>query len=413
MKNLKFITKILHNKFLREDPYGSMHMPVYDNVAFEFKTAEELEQAFLGKNPGHMYSRITNPTVEHLEQRIRAVTDAAGVIALSSGMAAITNAILAIAGSGDNIVTSKHLFGNTYSLFEKTLKSWGLEARYTDLTQPDLVKGLVDDKTKAIFFETITNPQLEVVSIKVLSKLALERGILLIADTTLTPPYVFNSGEFGVDIEILSSTKYMSGGATSVGGIIIDNGKYDWRKNSKLKDDAKKYGPSTFINKLRSEVYRNLGSCLSPHNAFLQSVGLETLPLRVDTSCVNVQKIAEFLEKCPRVKSVNYPGLKSSKYYKIAKEQFGDKTGSLLTFDLRSKEECFTFMDKLRLIRRATNLQDNRTLILHPASTIFCEYSDDLKREMGVRETMIRLSAGIEDARDLIFDIKGALEGLK
>lgn len=413
MKNLKFITKILHNKFLKGDPHGSLHMPVYDNVAFEYKTAEELELAFLGKKPGHMYSRITNPTIEDFEQRIKAVTGAVGVVALSSGMAAISNVVMAIAGSGDNIVTSKHLFGNTYSLFEKTLKEWGLDARYTDLTQISRVAGLIDEKTRAIFFETVTNPQLEVVDIKALSELAIAKNILLIADTTLTPPYAFTSADFGVDIEILSSTKYMSGGATSVGGLIIDNGKYDWSKNNKLKDDAKGYGPLVLINKLRREVYRNLGACLSPHNAFLQSVGLETLALRVDVSCANTLKIAEFLEKSPGVKSVNYPGLRNSKYYEIAKKQFGDKSGSLLTFDLESKEQCFEFMNKLRLIRRATNLQDNRTLILHPASTIFCEYSDKLKTEMGVRETMLRLAVGIEDAGDLISDIKDALEGLK
>ncbi|MFQ5951944.1 MAG: aminotransferase class I/II-fold pyridoxal phosphate-dependent enzyme [Candidatus Omnitrophota bacterium] len=413
MKDLKFITKILHNRFLREDPYGSLHMPIYDNVAFEYKTAEELELAFQGKKPGHMYSRITNPTIEHFEQRVKAVTDAVGVIALSSGMAAISNVILAIAGAGDNIVTSKHLFGNTYSLFEKTLKEWGLEARYTDLTQGELVESLVGEKTKAIFFETITNPQLEVVDIKALTKIAKSKGILLIADTTLTPPYAFTSKDFGVDIEILSSTKYISGGATSVGGVVIDNGTYEWSKNSKLKEEAVGLGPFTLLNKLRREVYRNLGACLSPHNAFLQSVGLETLPLRVDAACTNARKIADFLEKSPQVKSVNYPGLKSSKYYEITKKQFGDKTGSLLTFDLGSKEECFKFMDALQLIRRATNLQDNRSLILHPASTIFCEYTAELQEEMGVRETMIRLAVGIEDADDLISDMKNALEGLK
>jgi O-acetylhomoserine (thiol)-lyase len=413
MEKLKFITRILHSKFLKEDPHGALHMPVYDNVAFEYKTAEELELAFLGKKPAHMYSRITNPTVEDFEQRIKSATKAFGVIALSSGMAAISNVILAIAGRGDNIVTSKHLFGNTYSLFENTLKDWGLEARYTDLTKISCVEDLIDEKTKAVFFETITNPQLEVVDIKALSKLARARGILLIADTTLTPPYTFNSGDFGVDIEVLSSTKYISGGATSVGGLIVDNGKYDWAKNSKLKADAKSFGPFAFINKLRREVYRNLGACLSPHNAFLQSIGLETLSLRVDVSCANTLKIAEFLERLPKIKSVNYPGLKSSKYYQTAREQFGEKPGSLLTFDLGSKEQCFEFMNRLQIVRRATNLQDNRTLVIHPASTIFCEYSDDLKEEMGVRETMIRLAVGIEDAEDLISDIKNALEGLK
>jgi len=409
---LRFITKILHTKFSKEDPHGSMHMPVYDNVAFEFKTAEELELAFAGRKPAHMYSRISNPTVEHFEQRIKAITDAVGVIALSSGMAAISNTILTIARAKDNIVTSKHLFGNTYSLFENTLGDWGLETRYADLTKPEKVSQLIDEKTKAIFFETITNPQLEVVDIKALSEIARRKNIPLIADTTMTPPYIFNAKKFGVDIEVISSTKWISGGATSVGGIIIDHGLYDWKKNEKLHNDAIKFGPFAFVSRLRREVYRNIGACMSAHNAYLQALGLETLPFRLDISCANTLKIAEFLKKAARVKSVNYPGLKGSSYYKTAFKQFNGKPGAVLTFDLASKKECFHFLNNLKLIRRATNLHDNRSLILHPGSTIFCEYDDALKDEMGVRDTLIRLAVGIEDYRDLIADIKQALEGL-
>lgn len=412
MKKLKFITKILHNKFLKKDAHGSLHMPIYNNVAFEFDSAEDIELAFQGKKPAHMYSRISNPTIENFEQKIRAVTDALGVIALSSGMAAISNLILAVCEAGDNIITTKHLFGNTYSLFEKTLKSWGLGIKYADLTQPENFKDLINSKTRAIFFETITNPQLEVVDVKALSKIAKAKGILLIVDTTLTPPYTFDSKAFGADVEVLSSTKYISGGATSVGGLIIDNGTYDWSKNSKLGADVKKYGNFALINKLRREVYRNIGACLSPQNAFLQSVGLETLPLRVDASCINTLEIAKFLQSSSKVKSVNYPGLEGSKFYEIAKKQFGVNPGSLLTFDLDSKQECFKFMNKLKLIRRSTNLNDNRTLILHPASTIFCEYEDKLRAEMNVGEAMVRLSVGIEDEADLISDIKSALEGI-
>jgi O-acetylhomoserine (thiol)-lyase len=413
MENYKFITKVLHAKFLKEDAHGSLHMPVYDSVAFESKTAEEMELSFQGKRPSHMYSRITNPTVEHLEQKVRSVTDAVGVVALSSGMAAISNTFITIAQAGDNIITSKHLFGNTYSLFENTLKSWGLEARYTDLTRIELVEEMIDQKTKAIYFETITNPQLEVADIKALAEVAKSHNILLIADTTVTPPYMFNSKDFGVDIEILSSTKYISGGATSVGGLIVDNGTYNWEANGKLKSDVKKFGPFAFVNKLRREVFRNLGACLSPHNAFLQSVGLETLALRVDVSCANALRIAEFLKQSPRIKTVNYPGLKDSRFYDIAKKQFNAKGGALLTFHLESKEQCFRFMNRLRIIRRATNLQDNRTLIIHPASTIFCEYPEELKKEMGVPETMLRLAVGIEDADDLIADLTQAMERVK
>ncbi len=409
MKNLNFITKILHTKFLKEDPHGSLHMPVYDNVTFEFKTAEDLELAFAGKKPAHMYSRISNPTVEHFEQRIRAVTDARGVIALSSGMAAISNTILTIAKTGDNIITSKHLFGNTYSLFEQTLKDWGLEARYADLTNAKETLKLIDERTRAIFLETITNPQLEVVDIQALSEAAKSKGVLVIADTTMTPPYVFSAKEFGVDIEVISSTKWISGGATSIGGVIIDHGLYDWNRNPKLKRDVVKYGPFAFINRLRREVYRNIGACMSPHNAYLQSLGLETLPLRVEASCANTFKIAEFLNKPGQVKSVNHPGLKDSPYYETARRQFADKPGAVLTFDLGSKEQCFKFMNGLKLIRKATNLHDNRTLILHPASTIFCEYDDETKLQMGIKDTMIRLSVGIEDSGDLIADIEQSL----
>ena len=407
-----FITKILHTKFLKEDSHGSLHMPVYDNVTFEFKSAEELELAFQGRKPAHMYSRISNPTVEHFEQRVKAAADAVGVLALSSGMAAISNTILAIAMAGDNIITSKHLFGNTYSLFERTLKDWGLETRYTDLTKASQAESLIDGKTRAIFLETITNPQLEVADIQALSEIAKARKVLIIADTTMTPPYLFSAKEFGVDIEVISSTKWISGGATSIGGLIIDYGTYDWKQSDKLKPDGIKFGPLAFINRLRREVYRNIGACMPPHNAYLQSLGLETLALRVDVACANTLKLAEFLQKSRVVKSVSYPGLKDSPYYDIAKKQFGQKAGAVLIFDLASKAECFKFLNGLKLIRRATNLQDNRTLVLHPASTIFCEYDDQLKQEMGVRETMIRLSVGIEDTQDLISDIEQGLEAL-
>jgi O-acetylhomoserine (thiol)-lyase len=407
-----FITKILHTKFPKEDPHGSLHMPVYDNVAFEFKSAEELELAFEGKKPSHMYSRISNPTVEYFEQQIMAVTGAVGVLALSSGMAAISNTILTIAKTGDNIITSKHLFGNTYSLFERTLKEWGLETRYTDLTKPQEVARLIDGKTRAIFLETITNPQLEVADIEELSEAAKPGNVLIIGDTTMTPPYLFSAKQFGVDIEVISSTKWISGGATSVGGLILDYGTYDWKKNDKLSKDTVKFGPFAFMNRLRREVYRNIGACMSPHNAYLQSLGLETLPLRLDAACENTRKIAEFLQKSPAVRSVNYPGLEDLPYYDTAKKQFGGKPGAVLTFDLASKEQCFRFLNGVKLIRRATNLHDNRSLILHPASTIFCEYDDKLKNEMGVRDTLIRLAVGIEDTQDLISDMRQSLEKL-
>ena len=412
MSGRAFATKILHTKFLKPDAHGSLHMPVYDNVTFEFGTAEELERAFQGKSPAHMYSRISNPTVEHFEQRLKGVTGAAGVLALSSGMAAIANTLLTIARAGDNIITSRHLFGNTYSLLEQTLREWGLETRYADLTQPDEVARLIDVRTRAVFLETITNPQLEVADLRALSAVARPAGVAVIVDTTMTPPYLFSAKAFGIDVEVLSSTKWISGGATSLGGVIIDHGSYDWARNAKLAADAKKFGLFAFISRLRREVFRNTGACLSAHNAYLQSLGLETLALRVDQSCANTLKIAEFLQGSSRVRSVHYPGLASSPFYAAAKAQFGARTGAVLTFDLGSREECFRFINALQLLRRATNLHDNRTLVIHPASTIFCEYDAAQLQRMGVRTTMVRVSVGIEDVRDLIADIQQSLEAL-
>jgi O-acetylhomoserine (thiol)-lyase len=405
-----FTTRAIHAPFLKKDPHGSLHMPVYDSVSFEFETAEETEEAFLGKRPRHMYTRITNPTVEHLEQKIKHVTGSFAVIAVSSGMAAIANTILGIARQGENIVTTKFVFGNTYSLFERTLKPWGLEARYADFARPETIEPQIDGNTRALFFETITNPQLEVADIRALAAVARKHKILLIADTTVTPLYFFNSRDYGVDIEVLSGTKYLSGGATTVGGVIIDNGTYDWAHNPKLEKEAKQFGPFTLVTRLKREVYRNLGACLSPHNACLQSIGIETLALRADRSCRNTRALAEFLSRHPKVKQVNYPGLASSPYHEVATRMFGERCGALVTFELSSKKECFAFLNKLKLLRRATNINDNKTLALHPASTIFCEYSADLKLAMGVPETLIRLSVGIEDVEDLVADIAQALE---
>ncbi len=405
-----FTTKAVHAPFLRKDPHGSLHMPIYESVAFEFDTAEDAEEAFLGRQPRHTYTRITNPTVEHLEQKIRQITGSLAVVAVSSGMAAIANTILSIAQQGENIVTTRFVFGNTFSLFEHTLGAWGLETRYADFARPETVMPCIDAGTRAIFFEVITNPQLEVADIHALAAIARRHNIPLIADTTLTPLYFFNSKAYGVDIEVLSATKYISGGATTVGGIIIDNGTYDWKHNAKLAGEARQFGPFTLATKLRREVYRNTGACLSPHNAYMQTLGLETLALRADRSCRNARDLAEFLNQHPKVKAVNYPGLLSSRYHDIATRLFGERCGALVTFELASKKACFAFLNRLKLMRRATNLSDNKSLALHPASTIFCEYSADLKRQMGVPETMIRLSAGIEDVEDLIADIRQALE---
>ena len=395
-----------------KDMYGALRLPVYDNVAFEHESAEDISRVFSGRKPAHAYSRITNPTVEELENRVRLLSNAAAVLAVSSGMAAISNLLLALASSGANIVASKHLFGNTLSLFEKTLKPWGLEARYVSMSDPLQVETAIDENTRGVFLETITNPQLEVADFRAIAGITSAKGVPLIVDNTVTTPYLFRSKDFGVNIEVISSTKYISGGATSVGGLIIDNGNFDWHQSPRLKGWAIKMGPLALLGALRREIYRNIGSCLAPHNAYLQSLGLETMSLRIEKSCANALTVARFLREHKRVAAVNYPGLEDSEYHGIAAKQFASRFGGILTFDLQSRSQCFALINRLNLIRRASNVNDNKTLILHPASTIFSEYTESQLEEMHIRQSMIRLSVGIEDADDIILDLEGGLAPL-
>jgi len=290
------------------------------------------------------------------------------------------------------------------------LRAFNVETRFCDLTNPEEIINAIDGNTIAVFFETITNPQLEIADISALSKIAKEHGLLVIADSTLTPPNIFNAQAFGVDIEAISSTKIISGGATSLGGLILDYGQFDWTCFAKLSDLAQRFGPFTFNAKLRKEIHRNLGACLSPYHAYLQSLGLETLSLRFDKASSNCLLMAEYLQTEKKISNVNYPGLKTSKYYEVGKRQFGDEPGAILTFDFNTKEECFTFLNKLKLINRATNLYDNRSLIVHPASTIFCDYAPELRKSLDISDTLIRFSAGIEDFEDLKNDIQTALQ---
>ena len=409
MSKQGFSTKVIHSDYLKKDAHNALQMPIYSNAAFEFETAEQMESAFLGRSTEHSYSRISNPTVENFENRIKSVTGALAVTALSSGMAAISNLFITIGKAGDNIVTSKHLFGNTYSFFKSTLSAFGLEVRFADLTSPSDIQSKIDGRTIALFFETITNPQLEVVSIKTLSEITGQAGIVLIADSTLTPPNIFQASKFGVDIEVISSTKLISGGATSIGGLIIDHGSFNWEKNEKLKDQARRFGPFAFYAKLRKEVFRNLGACLSPYAAYLQGLGLETLNLRHEAAGNNTITLCEQLKKEAAVKKVNYPGLKDSEYFRIATEQFGTFPGTIFTFNLESRDECFRFLNKLQLVCRSTNVCDNRSLIIHPASTIYCDFSAQERENIGVPDSLLRFSTGIENSEDIIYDIHQAL----
>jgi putative O-acetylhomoserine aminocarboxypropyltransferase len=336
---------------------------------------------------------VENPTVTNLEQRVKALTGAENVIALNSGMAAISNTLLSVVEQGKNVITSRHLFGNTYSLLTSTLSRLGVEARLCDLTDVEAVERLVDENTCCLFLEIMTNPQLEVVDVHALTEIAHRHSIPVIADTTLIPFTQFSAKDLGIDLEVVSSTKYISGGATSLGGLVIDYGMF----------------PS-IGKRLLNEMLFNLGAYMTPQVAYMQTLGLETLDVRYRAQAGNALELAQRLRTLKPIHKVNYVGLEDNPYHQLAVSQYGETAGAMVTIDLESQEACFRMLDNLKLIHRATNLFDNRTLAIHPASTIFGLFTAEERAAMDVQDTTIRLSIGLESVDDLFDDIKQALE---
>ncbi len=404
-----FTTRALHTRPRVKDAHGALRTPVYDTAAFEFASAEEMRAVFEGRQPSHAYSRISNPTVEDYELRVASLADALGVVAVASGMAAITSVVMALAEAGTNIVTTRALFGNTISLGGHTLAPWGLEVRYVDMTRPEQVAAAIDERTRMVYLEVITNPQLEVADVPAIVAVADARGVPVVLDGTATTLYLLRSADVGVAVEVISATKYISGGATSIGGLVVDNGTFDWSSSPRLRPWFEKAGPYALLVALRREVNRNLGACLSPHNAYLQALGLETLAMRVDRSCANALELAQRLSAHPRVRRVNYPGLPGSPAHPTAARLLTKGFGGILTLELEDRAACFAFMDALALVRRATNVNDSKSLIIHPASTIYAEFTPAQRAEMGVPDGLLRLSVGIEDLEDIAADLDQAL----
>lgn len=390
---MKTSTKAIHTPFQRRDAYDALQIPIYNCMAYEFDNADYMSDVFCGKVIVPDYSRVLNPTVIHLEERVINLTGAKEVSAFSSGMAAISALLMSVAAAGKNIVSSRHMFGNTYLLVTRTLARFGVEARLVDLCNIEEVKKAVDENTCCIFLESVTNPQTEVADTNSLAEVAKKWGIPLIADTTLIPFTEFDGRKNGLDFQVVSSTKYISGGATSLGGLIIDYGKF-----------------SEISERIKKEAIFNLGGYMTPQAAYMQVIGLETLEVRYRRQADSAMKIAEFLDKHPKVKSVSYPGLKKHPNYDLCKKLYGETAGAMITFDLSDKEACYNFINHLKLIHRATNLFDNRSLAIHPSSTIYGPLSEEEKKEMDVKDTTIRLSIGLEDPEDLMEDLNQAIE---
>lgn len=390
---MKKQTAAIHTGFQRNDAYGSLAMPVYHTAAYEFDNALDMIESFCGRSDSPDYSRVMNPTVTFFENKVKALTGANDVIAFTSGMAAISNTLMALASAGKNIVTSRHVFGNTYALFSRTLARFGVETRFVDLIYLEEVRKAVDNDTCCLFFESLTNPQMEVADVPALAEIAHSVGAALVEDTTMIPFTEFSARDLGVDVEIVSSTKYLSGGATSIGGLVIDYGTLEG-----------------FSRKMRLEMLLNLGAYMTPHVAYMQALGLENLDARYRLQSKNALELARRLRNIPQIKSVNYVGLPDNPFHEISKRQYGPTFGGMITFELADRQACFDFIDSLRLIRRATNLFDNKTLAIHPASTIFGPFTDEERKAMDVLETTIRISVGLEDVDDLEEDIRYALD---
>ena len=395
---MKKQTQAIHLEYERRDAYDSLSVPVYNTLAYEFDNAAVMAEAFTDKIKAPDYSRVENPTVTNLERRVAALTDAAHATAFNSGMAAISNTFMSLAAQGKNIVTSKHLFGNTYALLVATLRRFGVKVRLRDLTNIKEVREAIDDDTCCVFLEILTNPQLEVADLKAISEVAHEKNVPLVVDSTVIPFTQFSAKNLGVDIEVVSSSKYVSGGATSLGGLVIDYGTpYN----------------GDFAKRLYGEMLFNFGAYMTPQVAYMQTIGLETLDARYRVQSSNALELAKKLRTLPQIQYVNYVGLEDNPYHELAQRQFGKTAGAMICIDLESKEACFNFLNNLKLIHRATNLFDNRSLAIHPASTIFGAFSENMRKSMDVKDTTIRLSVGLEDVDDLFEDIKQAVEGIQ
>ena len=394
---MKKQTQAIHLEYERRDAYDSLSVPVYNTLAYEFDNAAVMAEAFTDKIKAPDYSRVENPTVTNLERRVAALTDAAHTTAFNSGMAAISNTFMSLAAQGKNIVTSKHLFGNTYALLVATLRRFGVKVRLRDLTNIEEVREAIDDDTCCVFLEILTNPQLEVADLKAISEVAHEKNVPLVVDSTVIPFTQFSAKNLGVDIEVVSSSKYVSGGATSLGGLVIDYGTpYN----------------GDFAKRLYGEMLFNFGAYMTPQVAYMQTIGLETLDARYRVQSSNALELAKKLRTLPQIQYVNYVGLEDNPYHELAQRQFGKTAGAMICIDLESKEACFNFLNNLKLIHRATNLFDNRSLAIHPASTIFGAFSENMRKSMDVKDTTIRLSVGLEDVDDLFEDIKQAVNSL-
>ena len=403
-----FNTDALHKGVVKDKSFGATITPIYQVSAFSYESIEELEKVFASKSAGFAYTRIGNPTVAAFEQRINALEHGNGAVAAASGLAAITQSLLNFLSSGDEIIASSGLYGGTIQLFS-VLRNLGIKINYTSDLSAGALEKLYTPNVKAVFAETISNPSLEVIDIKALADFAHSKAIPLIIDNTTATPFLVNPIDYGCDIVIHSSSKYINGSSDSISGVIIDSGKFKWdfEKYPALKE-YKIYGQYAYIVRLRKDSAASLGGCLAPLNAYLNLIGLETLGLRMEKICSNAKTLAEALNKIEGI-SVNYPLLEGNKYKALAETQFKGLGGGIITIRAGSKEKAFKVINSLKTAIIASNIGDVRTLVIYPATTLYLHNTKEEMYAAGVYEDTIRISVGIEDSEDLIADFKAAI----
>ena len=422
MSNLRFETLQVHAGQKPDPTTNSRAVPIYQTTSYVFNSTEHAQNLFALKEPGNIYTRIMNPTTDVFEQRLAALEGGVAALGVASGSAAVTYAILNIAGAGDEIVSASTLYGGTYNLFAVTLPRLGIKTKLVNPDDPENFEKAVTEKTKALYIETLGNPGINIIDIEKVAEIAHKHNIPLIADNTFGTPYLIRPFDHGVDITVHSATKFIGGHGTSIGGAIVDSGKFDWIASGKfpgLTEPDESYhgiryaqdvGPAAFVTKARVQLLRDTGAALSPFNSFLLLQGLETLSLRLERHIENTKKIAEYLEKSKYVSWVNYPSLHGNKYYDLAQKYFPKGAGSIFTFGVNGGEKAARkFIDSLEIFSNLANVADAKSLVIHPASTTHQQLSPADQEKAGVTQDMIRISIGIEHADDLIEDIEQAL----
>ncbi|STR45501.1 O-acetylhomoserine aminocarboxypropyltransferase/cysteine synthase family protein [Iodobacter fluviatilis] len=420
---MKFDTLALHAGYEIDPTTKSMAVPIYQTTSYAFDDTQHGADLFDLKVKGNIYTRIMNPTSDVLEQRIAALEGGIGALALASGLAAITYAIMTIAEAGDNIIATTALYGGTYNLLAHTLPQYGIAVQFVDANDPQAAAALINDRTKAIFCESIGNPLGNVVDFAAFAAVAHAGGVPLIVDNTVPTPYLTRPFEHGADIVVHSLTKYIGGHGNSIGGIIVDSGKFPWadhkQRFNRLNEPEVSYhgvvytealGPAAFIGRARTVPLRNMGAAISPFNSFLILQGLETLALRMDRHVENALKVAQYLQGHSKVQWVNYAGLPDHPSHTLVQKYFGGKASGLLTFGVKGGVAAGArFQDALKLITRLVNIGDAKSLACHPASTTHRQLTPDELAKAGVSEDMVRLSIGIEHIDDILDDLEQAL----